>query len=244
MGRRPEGKRPKPASVWQARWRAKVRRREAEAEEAEAYAESWRGIARLALPVAPEFRVGDAREVLRDIAPDSVALVLTDPPWGDDARPLIPWLADFAERVLVPGGSLLCFMGGAHLLTAAREFERSLSYCRHLVMLHDLHVYFRRQAVRVCHRDVLWFVKGDRRPLGGQVRTVQSAIRWIRSDKSAHPWQKGPAVWQWIEPLTEPADLIVDPFCGSGEWGRLAGQMGRRFIGSDLREGGSTRIVA
>jgi hypothetical protein len=40
-----------------------------------------------------------------------VALILTDPPWGNASEPLYRWLADFASQVLVPGGSLLCFTG-------------------------------------------------------------------------------------------------------------------------------------
>jgi DNA modification methylase len=62
-------------------------------------------------------------------------------------------------------------------------------------------------------------------------------------DKELHPWQQGDAIWQWIEPLTDPGDLIIDPFCGSGEWGHIVAAMGRRFIGCDIVEGGSTRIV-
>jgi DNA modification methylase len=50
-------------------------------------------------------------------------------------------------------------------------------------------------------------------------------------------------VWQWIEPLTDPSDLIVDPFYGSSDWGWIAGAMGRRWIGSDVAEGGSTHVV-
>ena len=32
-------------------------------------------------------------------------------------------------------------------------------------------------------------------------------------DKSLHPWQQatGCAVWQWIEPLTDPGELMLEP---------------------------------
>jgi DNA modification methylase len=43
---------------------------------------------------------------------------------------------------------------------------------------------------------------------------------------------------------TNPDDLIVDPFCGTREWGHDCGAMGRRYIGCDLAEGGSLKIVA
>jgi hypothetical protein len=51
---------------------------------------------RSALPIVDgmEMRIGDCREVLADVPPNSVPLVLTDPPYGDEAEPLYQWLAD------------------------------------------------------------------------------------------------------------------------------------------------------
>ena len=59
-------------------------------------------------------------------------------------------------------------------------------------------------------------------------------------DKSLHSWQQGDAVWQWIEPLTDPGETVVDPFYGSGEWGHICAAMGRKWIGSD--DGSAGRI--
>ena len=47
-------------------------------------------------------------------------LILTDPPCSDDADDLYSWLADFAEKVLIPGGSLILFTGHYRL---PRDFE-------------------------------------------------------------------------------------------------------------------------
>jgi DNA modification methylase len=58
-----------------------------------------------------------------------------------------------------------------------------------------------------------------------------------------HPWGQSPGVWQWVDSLTNPRELVVDPFCGYGEWGWTCGTMGRRWIGSDIADGGSTRIA-
>ena len=109
-------KRPLTAAQRQSRWRAK----KAAAEKERKYAASRerRRLSRSAPQIEPEFRLGDCREVLSDIAADSVALVLTDPPWGNEAKWCYRWLADFAARVLIPGGSLVCFIGG---LTCWRE---------------------------------------------------------------------------------------------------------------------------
>jgi len=68
------------------------------------------------LPDGVELRIGDCRVALADILDNSVALILTDPPYGKDAEPLYEWLAKFAARVLIPGGSLICYTGQTNLL--------------------------------------------------------------------------------------------------------------------------------
>lgn len=46
-----------------------------------------------------------------------------------------------------------------------------------------------------------------------------------------HPTQKPLAVMKWVIDLCPKADLILDPFMGSGTTGVAAIQMGRKFIG-------------
>jgi hypothetical protein len=239
MGRRPIFRKPMTSTQLQRRWRANLKRKA----EVAKYAASRerRAKSRAAPPIPPDFRTGDCREVLGDIAADSVALVLTDPPWADAALPLIPWLADFAARVLVPGGSLLCFIGG---LTSWRRIGNILG--KHLddrPLLTALNTQARPLPglfVRAEVGHVLWFTKGPRR----NRLMVPNLIRSSGKDKSLHPWQQGDAIWQWVEPLTDPGDLVVDPFCGSGEWGHIIAAMGRRWIGADIAEGGSVKVVA
>jgi hypothetical protein len=42
----------------------------------------------------------------------------------------------------------------------------------------------------------------------------------------------------------EPGELIVDPCCGTGEWGRIAAERGRRWIGADVVAGGAATVLA
>ena len=50
-----------------------------------------------------------------------------------------------------------------------------------------------------------------------------------------HPTQKPIAVMRWIiQELTQPDDVIFDPFMGSGSTGVAALQLGRRFIGCEI----------
>ena len=54
-------------------------------------------------------------------------------------------------------------------------------------------------------------------------------------DERVHPTQKPVGVMRWLlERYSNPGDLVLDPFCGSGTTGVAAVALGRRFIGIDL----------
>jgi DNA modification methylase len=66
-----------------------------------------------------------------------------------------------------------------------------------------------------------------------------------KADKTQHPWSQGTGGVEYIiEHLTEPGELIVDPFAGTATWGRRAVAMGRRWLGADIVQGGSTTVKA
>jgi hypothetical protein len=63
-------------------------------------------------------------------------------------------------------------------------------------------------------------------------------------DKSLHEWAQGDGgVWIPIDCLTDLGELILDPFAGSGTWGRIATAMGRRWTGADLAPGGTETVM-
>jgi hypothetical protein len=47
-----------------------------------------------------------------------------------------------------------------------------------------------------------------------------------------------------IKHNTLPGELIVDPFAGTALWGRIAAEMNRNWLGADVEQGGSERIVS
>jgi site-specific DNA-methyltransferase (adenine-specific)/modification methylase len=57
-------------------------------------------------------------------------------------------------------------------------------------------------------------------------------IRENNEPRGEHPTQKPIGVMAWvIELATDPGEIILDPFCGSGTTGVAAVRLGRRFIG-------------
>jgi hypothetical protein len=202
-----------------------------------------REASRSAVPIVDgmDYRVGDAREVLDDVADNSVPLILTDPPYGDEAEPLYEWLAGFAQRKLIPGGSLICYTGQSRLDRDMAILSQRLTYWWLCIMPHGQAQTLPGKFVKANFKPVLWYVKDHRRG-----RTVMpDMLVSPKREKLAHDWAQGEGgVWIPIEHLTEPKELIVDPFAGTGAWGRIAAQMGRRWLGCDIAEGGTETIQA
>lgn len=242
-----------------------------------------------------DIRVGDWRDVLTDIADESVRLILTSPPY-DNAREYegtadavdFGALADFAIRVLAPGGTIAMVLDGAVndaalSLTPYRAIvdwgERAdwylsqvLAYGRHgqpgeyrgrFRRDHEPLIVFRKLGDDiVCNKDAVaepaknkpstrnyqWATEraGSKRKV-----TLDRDVRAIRHRGSI--WDYGPvghghdrsadtghpatfaerfardavAVW------SNPGDLVVDPFMGSGTTARACLDLGRRCIGAE-----------
>jgi hypothetical protein len=229
------------AAQRQARRREKLRR-EAFAAKCAAGQERRRQ-SRMAKPIpgGMELRTGDARIVLADVPDNSVPLILTDPPYGDEAGPLYEWLAEFARRVLINGGSLICYAGGARLDRDIAILSARLRWWWPCKMEHHQSQRIPGKFVIATWKPVLWFVKDFRRGRSLVVDTLISPAR----DKDLHNWSQGDGgVSPLIEHLTEPGELIVDPFAGTAKWGDIAVAMGRRWLGADIELGGSTMVAA
>ncbi len=191
------------------------------------------------LPDAMDLRTGDARQVLADIPDCSVNLVLTDPPYGDDAEPLYRWLAEWSTRVLIPGGSLICYTGQSRLNRDMRIFDERLRYWWLLTMKHDRAQRLPGKFIVAESKPVLWYVKEYRRG-----RTLINDMVSSERDRSAHPWAQGSGgIAFLVENLTEPGEFVADPFAGTGRWGEITCQMGRRWVGADVAPAGSATVV-
>jgi hypothetical protein len=189
-----------------------------------------------------DLRVGDCRLALTDIEADSIPLIMTDPPYEESAEPLWRWLAAWAETVLIPGGSLICYFGGSHINRLYRILDDAgLKHHWPCAMMHQHAQRLAGPFVIASHKPILWYVKEYRRGRSLVPDVVYSA----RRNKAQHAWGQGEGgVTQWIHQLTEPDETIVDPFCGTGEWGLITCREGRRWIGCDIVAGGTTTVVA
>lgn len=70
---------------------------------------------------------------------------------------------------------------------------------------------------------------------GGGRSSVFTCNKWIPADgANVHPTQKPlPLLVELVELFTNPGDVVLDPFCGSGSLGIACARLGRRYIGMD-----------
>lgn len=178
-----------------------------------------------------EIRRGDFQTVLADLDDNSVDLVVTDPPYGDQYTHLYGELAKWASAKLKPGGSLIAYVGQGNLPDVTAEMGPHLRYWWTLALMHK---HGGQQLpgkwVMVEWKPLVWYVKGSR---SGRLY-VADRMSGSKPRKELHEWAQGvDEVAYLIEQLSEPGNLVVDPFAGSGSFGYAAQQLGRHFIGAE-----------
>lgn len=213
---------------------AKAERKAAAIEEAKAERSRLAAEAVRVLPPGEDFGVvhGDFRD--HSPANDSAGLLFTDLAYDRESLLILADLFATAVRVLRPGGSLVTYGGDYSLPTFMREAEPfQLEFCWPLALVlggpsNRLNHY----RLLVKHKQLLWWMKPGAQRRGTWMHSV---IQGQGRDKGLHDWQQGVSEAAYcIEHLTEPGDLVFDPFCGSGTTLVAAQQLGRRWLGCDI----------
>ncbi len=178
--------------------------------------------------------VGDFREHSSNVPDGSVALIFTDPPYDRKASEMLPALAEFAEAKLAEGGSLICYVGHTQMPAALDAFRAKLRYWWTIACVHSGRcTVMREYGINVGWKSVLWFVKGTRNDNSKMVSDVMSG----GEEKTHHDWQQSQSEARyWIDALTEPGDMVCDPFLGGGTTAAAAQSANREWIGFEIDE--------
>ena len=181
---------------------------------------------------------GDFVEKCADIADGSIDAIVTDPPYLKQYVPLYDELAKVAKRVLKPNGSLFVLCGAYHLDKYLINLSKSLRYFWIFSYVQkDIGncVIWPRKVV-VKWKPVLWFVNGDKEPLGLRGKpTFFDVIMGNGKNKIYHHWGQEPSLFlHLIHFFTNEGDTVLDPMVGGGEVGVAALQLKRNFIGIDI----------
>jgi site-specific DNA-methyltransferase (adenine-specific)/modification methylase len=179
--------------------------------------------------------LGDCREILPTLG--RVDAVVTDPPYGiayerggggngkHNRRNDAPIIGDGRPFDPVPWMAWPCILWGANHYAAQLPHGRWLAWNK----LGDLQpwddfcdVEFAWQNIRAADRifNLMWkgIVQGEK--TNGGTRS--------------HPTQKPVALMEWCIGFIPDAEVILDPFMGSGTTGVAAVQLGRKFIGIEI----------
>lgn len=186
-----------------------------------------------------EIRHGDFRKVLDDLA-GTVDAIITDPPYEREYDELWEPLGEVASRLLKPSGVLAVMCGTRlDLIDHARYMLDKHMKRRHIGVYLTPGQRWRDQVERVAigwkpiflysHPDV---DVSDRKWINDDVFT-SSGTR--EQDTRFHHWgQNESGIADLIRGLTEPGQLVVDPFLGGGTAAVVCRDLGRRFIGCDV----------
>lgn len=183
--------------------------------------------------VTPSCRIvyGSLTELI--LNPDSVDLIFTDPPYPAEYIPLWSDLGELAAKALKPGGLLVAYSGQMFLPDAMSRLAEHLDYWWCYAVTH-VGAFFQ---LRARHTQVGWKpLLVYRKPGGPQLPPwVNDIVTDGVREKAGHDWQQSEAeAAYWIDKLTTPGQLVVDPFLGSGTTAAVAKRLGRKFIGCDI----------
>jgi len=182
-----------------------------------------------------DIRRGDFREVLSDIPDHSVDIILTDPPYPQEYLPLWDDLGKFAARVLKPTGVLLAYSGQLHLPQVIAMLTKHLRWWWMCAIQHTgASGYIVAGGRRIMNqwKPLLILTPYNAPPLSTQ---FQDFIEGGGRQKELHNWEQSTdEAVRILQTFGHPNALVVDPFAGSGSFGRAALQAGMRFIGAEI----------
>ena len=175
---------------------------------------------------------GDARELAKRIPDESVDLIYTDPPYPLEFIGIFDDLAKYGSRVLKHGGSLLSLCGHNGLPQILRFMEECLDYVWLCGMGHG-----GRNApvwpikTWAFWKPMIWFARGKPRIQNW----MQDFYRPRSPDKRFHKWgQAAEHAVYYVEHMTNPGDIILDPFTGGGTVPAVCKMLDRHYIAFEI----------
>jgi len=198
--------------------------------------------AELVPPEGIRIESGDFRKLGKDIPPDSIDLIFTDPSYGKEYLDLWSPLGELAARVLKPGRFLLTYCGKLYLPTILADLGEHLEYYWIAGKYYDHgHSFFRLKKIWDQWRPILIYQK----PGSIEHEWFLDMIRMGSREEAKELHDYGQSVEDakyYISKLTVPGEIVLDVCCGSGSIVTAAKLSNRRAIGFDVDES-LTRIT-
>jgi len=189
------------------------------------------------LPINCKLVHGDFREKCAELADRSVDLIFTDPPYAGRNLHLYDSLASHGYRLLKTNGSLVTY-AGHYAIPQIMQYmhKRNLQYYWIFAVIHSgpFSSFFAKNIL-VKWKPLLWFVKGEKPHQNGKIFDL---IDSTKPAKILHDDEQSSEDARYvIEQLTNPGEVVCDPFMGSGTTGVVSLNLKRKFIGIEIEQG-------
>jgi site-specific DNA-methyltransferase (adenine-specific) len=160
-----------------------------------------------------------------------VDAIVTDPPYPQEYLWTFKALSESAARLLKPGGLCVVMSGQSYLPSVIEALGTHLDYYwTGAYMLPGQPTPLRQRNVNSSWKPLLIYSNGPTAP-----RMFGDVMRSDRNEKDWHKWgQSESGMLDIIGRLTEPGDLILDPFVGGGATAIAALASDRRVVVSDI----------
>jgi DNA modification methylase len=168
-----------------------------------------------------------------DLEDELVDLIVTDPPYNEDGIERYGDLSSFAERVLVPGGLCVAYVGKYYLPVELELLLENLEWVWQGVVIQT------SKPSRIHAKKMI----GEFRPFVIASKGPYKPERWMHDAivsktapaKKRHPWEQAlDPVIEIIQMATNGRSIVCDPFLGSGTTGVASLTLGHTFLGCEI----------
>jgi site-specific DNA-methyltransferase (adenine-specific) len=180
-------------------------------------------------------RHGDFFEKYTEIPAESIDCVITDPPYVAEWAHNYDAFAESAAYVLKPSGYLVTYMGQMHVFELHAALIRAGFVYYWPIALIQTAPNKKLLQVRNVVCDYKPILVMQKPPYSRGKTVFHDVIVGGGREKDAHEWQQGEEELRPLfEAFTNPGDLVLDPFMGSGTTLAMAKKLNRRAIGYDI----------
>jgi site-specific DNA-methyltransferase (adenine-specific) len=189
--------------------------------------------------------LGDCLEILKDLETGSVDAVITDPVWPNCPEGRLPGADGHQVELLRAALEMLSGAKRVVVILRADSDPRFLAaiperwpFCRLQVLPYAVPGYLGRylggMEVAYCFGEPIPFGPGQH-VIPGMAPAVTTPR--ARRAYNGHPCPRAIEHMRWlVRWWSEPGDVVVDPFMGSGSTGVACIELGLSFIGIEISE--------
>jgi len=161
-----------------------------------------------------DLQFGDFTEVLNNIKNNSVDLILTDPPYPIEFIDEWEKLGEFAKRKLKPNGFCICYCGHKNLFESMKRLNNHLDFYWIFSLVHKGNTQLIKfNNITAGWKPILVYQNGYKK----RSNVICDVIIGSGRNKENHDWEQGLDELDYlIDNFSNPGDLIVEPFTGSG----------------------------